>query len=49
MPALLDHFKEFQLSGDSQAFVSPEMTGFLYSTKYAEYPNYPRCINRQTA
>jgi hypothetical protein len=49
LPTLLDHFREYQINGDSQAFISPEMMGFLYSTKYADFPNYPKCINKQTA
>lgn len=49
MPGLADHFKEYQINGDATAYISPEMLGFLYSTKYADYPNYPKCINRHSA
>jgi hypothetical protein len=45
----MDHFQEYRLHGDSRAFASPELLGFLTSTKYADYPGYPRCVNKQSA
>jgi hypothetical protein len=49
MPGLLDHFEEYRLHGDSKAFISPELIGFLTSTKYSDYPEYPRCVDKQAA
>lgn len=49
LPGLADHFQEYKLHGDSHAYISPELIGFLTSNRYAEYPDYPRCVDKQMA
>ena len=49
MPGQLDHFEEYKLHGDSKAFISPELLGFIANTKYPNYPAMPNCVDKQAA